>query len=251
MTERLIGYWTYEAKDYIDYSPSGNDGTGASGNARPGFVAGHVGAWALDLDGNDYVTIDGVAADLMPNNDITMSAWVKTAADGELLVCNTGSGDNVILLDIDGGVAAGYPVVWGTTTVNDDSWHLLTFVRSGSDAYLYVDGVQEAADTGSFSFDPTDLWSIGQEWDGGSPSDFLTGQTDDSRVYNYALTYNEVSDLYLAVEGGWVCQEVDEFDVTGPTPGVPDCVVNILDWSEFAKQWLVCGRTPQTECVTL
>ncbi len=75
------------------------------------------------------------------------------------------------------------------------------------------------------------------------------GDIDDVRVYSYALTYDQVSQLYFDGSGEPACRaDVGVFDVTGPTPGVPDCMVDILDVREFASDWLQCGRYPASEC---
>ncbi|MHC4147339.1 MAG: LamG-like jellyroll fold domain-containing protein [Planctomycetota bacterium] len=68
----------------------------------------------------------------------------------------------------------------------------MTFVRSGSIGYVYVDGFQENSYTAAFTFSPTDRWSIGQEWDIGIPSGFLTGTVDDVRVYDRTLSPAQV-----------------------------------------------------------
>lgn len=72
-----IGYWPFDG-DTLDNSGLGNDAT-LFGD--PEFVDGFVGQ-AIFLDGDDYVTMDGVADDVV-NNDITMSAWVKTTDTGD------------------------------------------------------------------------------------------------------------------------------------------------------------------------
>ena len=58
----------------MDSSGLGNDGI-PGGN--PTFVEGYVG-FGLELDGDDYVVIDAVGDDFT-DNDITLSAWVKTS----------------------------------------------------------------------------------------------------------------------------------------------------------------------------
>jgi len=59
-----------------------------------------------------------------------------------------------------------------------------------------VDGVLEGTHTVNFNFSADNLWSIGQEWDGGPiASNFLIGTVDDVRIYDYALSYGEVAGL--------------------------------------------------------
>jgi len=196
----LIGYWPYDS-DTRDYSQWGNHGT-AFGN--PTFVAGKVGSGALDFDGNDYVRMDGVANDIT-NNNITLSAWVRTTdSAGDWYSCNTATGGNVALFAIDGGKAAMYDGRYeghSTTVVSDGAWHMLTYVRSGSTGYIYVDAVQENTHTANFSFSSNDRWSIAQEWDGDNPSDFLIGSVDEPAIWDRALTDEEIMFLYNGGQG--------------------------------------------------
>jgi hypothetical protein len=168
-------------------------------------VEGYVG-FGLELDGDDYVVIDAVGDDFT-DTDITLSAWVKTSDSGaDWFSCNTSSRGNQVRLTIEGG-KFGFDTdtehALSTTTVSDGEWHLLTFVRSGNTGYTYVDGVMEnsyePANNNTGDFIPTDLWSIGQEWDSGGPSGHLTGIVDDVRIYDRALLEAEI---LVIMEGG-------------------------------------------------
>ncbi len=221
----LIGWWMFDGET-LDYSGLGNDGT-AVGN--PTFATGKIGSNALDLDGDDYVTIDGVADDIT-GSDITLTAWIKTIDnDADWFSCNTETG-NVVRFCIEGGKAAfdtDREHALSTTTVSDDLWHLLTFVRSGSTGYVYVDGVQENSYVAAFNFSPTDRWSIGQEWDIDIPSGFLTGTLDDVRMYDRTLSAALVQDLFNGITPAFVKAE-------DPEPADDELFLDtwvILSWS--------------------
>ena len=191
----LIGWWKFDegsGSSVIDWSGYENDGT-LGGD--PVWVEGAMDG-GLDLRGSDYVSLDAVADDLTSNN-FTLSAWIKTTQEdeGEVFASNTG-GDHVLLFGIDNGnvyVDDG-PETEFPPAVNDDQWHMITFVKDGSRITIYTDAVQVG--TISTSIDVTDeaRWSIGQEWDS-SPSDFYIGMVDDARIYNRALTQAEVAQL--------------------------------------------------------
>ena len=195
----LIGWWTFDegyGSTALDWSGHGNDGTLVD---EPQWVEGHTDG-ALEFNGSNYVTMNDVADDIT-SNDITLSGWVKTNdSHGLWLSSNTATG-NVALWAIDQGRATMYDGAdssyegYSNTVVNDNEWHMLTYVRSGSTGYIYVDGVQENTHPAAYSFSPTDRWSIGQEWDSGTPSDFLAGTVDDVRIYDMALTADEVKQL--------------------------------------------------------
>ncbi len=196
----LVGWWTFD-EGYgtiaLDWSGHENHATLING---PQWVEGYFDG-ALEFDGSNYVTMDPVADDIT-NDDITLSGWVKTTdTHGLWLSCNTGSRGNVALWSIDNGRAAMYDGSdssyegYSYTVVSDGQWHLLTYVRRGPTGYIYVDGSLENTHTAGYSFSATDLWSVAQEWDGGGPSDFLTGIVDDVRIYDTAMTQDEVAEL--------------------------------------------------------
>jgi len=191
----LIGWWKFDNVSegvVLDWSGYGNDGTTGG---DPQLVEGAM-AFGLDLDGSDYVSVDGVADDLTSKN-FTLSAWIKTtqAGEGNVFASNTG-GDHVLLFGIDNGnvyVDDGPSTDW-PPAVNDDQWHMITLVQSGTRILLYTDGVQVASITTTIDVTTEARWSIGQEWDS-SPSDFYYGVVDDARIYNKALTPAEVAEI--------------------------------------------------------
>jgi hypothetical protein len=200
---RLIGWWRFDG-DTLDYSGLGNDGT-AVGN--PTFVPGKVGSGAIELNGiSDYVVIDAVADDIK-SKSITLSAWLKTADDRncEWFSCNTSGRDDVIKFCIQSTKAAfRIESVYApsTTAVNDGQWHFLTLVFDGNTGHVYVDGVEENSHGAEVTFSDNDLWSIGQEWDSGGPGAHLAGIVDDARMYDRALTAEEVRKVMMGIPPG-------------------------------------------------
>jgi len=192
----LIGWWKFDEASgdiAIDFSGHGNDGTLNGDPQRiPGIFNG-----ALALDGSDYVVIDSIVDDITTTN-ISLSAWIKTTQgnEGNVFAANeSGSGHPFMF-----GVTGGNPFVndGGDTefppAVNDDEWHMITYVRDGNRGTVYVDGVTQGMYTPGFSLSTVERWSIGQEWDSG-PSDFYIGAVDDARFYNKSLTQAEVAEL--------------------------------------------------------
>jgi len=193
----LIGWWTFDEGSggtALDWSGYGNEGK-FGGN--PQWVDGIMGG-ALDLNG-DYVTVDGIVDDITSTN-ITLSAWVKTTQTGEgnVFACNDSGSDHPLMFGVNGGNAYVYDggeTEFPITVVSDDQWHMLTYVRLGSRGYIYVDGVQVGTYLAFFSLDSVTRWSIGQEWDDSTPSNFYFGLVDDARIYNAALTRDQVVEL--------------------------------------------------------
>ncbi len=193
----LIGWWKFDegsGNKAIDFSGHGNDGT-FGGTTK--WVEGKMDG-GLDLQ-SGYVAIDGVVNDLAGTN-ITLSIWIKTTQGGEgnVFAANDSSSGHPLMFGIDGGgtyVNDGSDTNFSTPLINDDQWHMITYVRNGSTGYIYVDGVQVGTYAATFTLDSVTRWSIGQEWDGTTPSDFYTGAVDDARVYKKALTVDEIKQL--------------------------------------------------------
>ena len=210
----LIGWWTFDG-DTKDSSGLGNDGT-AFGD--PTFIDGVVGSGALDFDGDDYVTMDGITDDFI-NDDVTMSAWIKTTTTGEGDFFSNNAVSEQFLLCILSGDILFYEGGWkpaAGVTVNDDAWHHVAATRENMEVKIYVDGVYySAADfTSVTTFAEGDRWSIAQEWDGSTPSDFYTGSVDDVLVYNRALSSTEILDILHGRAPGTTVELAGN-----PTPG--------------------------------
>ncbi len=194
----MIGWWKLDAVNgntVLDWSGYGNDGT-LGGD--PQLVEG-VMDFGLDLDGSDYVGIDGIADDLTANI-FTVSAWIRTTTTGDddaVVASNDGASEHDFLL----GVANGNLLVEADNVneyppvINDDQWHMITYVRDGGIAYAYTDGVLVGTEIPTMDPAGQTRWSIGQEWDDSTASDFYTGMVDDVRIFNKALTQPEVAEL--------------------------------------------------------
>ncbi|MCH7557974.1 MAG: discoidin domain-containing protein [Planctomycetes bacterium] len=204
----LIGHWKLDEGTgtiAFDSSGLGNDGT-LGGD--PQWVAGIKGG-ALDLDGiDDYVAIDGIADDITTNT-FTVSAWIKTTqtGDGNVIGSNSGGSHDFVF-----GVDQGFLLVESNSlnlyppAINDDQWHMITYVRDGSTAYAYVDGALRGTEIATGNPAAETRWSIGQEWDSSDssdPSDEFDGTVDDVRFYNYALSPAEVA---------WLTGRTEPFD---------------------------------------
>lgn len=72
---------------------------------------------------------------------------------------------------------------------------------------------------------------------------YFTGQLDEVRVYNYALTPEEVAAQYVQDTGNVpLCLNKPAYDYTN------DCKVMLDDFALFAGQWLDCGLYPESAC---
>ncbi len=144
---------------------------------------------------------------------ITMMTWVKSSGDGILFTqrrSNACQGN--YSLQIKSGKAFGWIYLnagvfpqdvyslTGATSVNDNVWHHLAFVRSGSTLSLYVDGSLNAggtATTGPLAGGGSGYNAGVDRWpDFGACTSFFTGYEDDLRLYNRALSASEIQSIY-------------------------------------------------------
>jgi hypothetical protein len=199
----LVGYWKLDG-DTLDSSGLENHGTT---EGDPVFEAGMF-EQAMYFDGNgDYLVLDSVADDFT-DDDLTLSAWIKTADTGTWqwwFSCNTAGGGNVIILGLISGnivVHQGAVQVTSTTVVNDLEWRHVAYTRTGNTGNLYINGEFEGTHTTSFTLSADNRWSIAQEWDSGNPGDFLNGTVDDVRIYDRGLTEDELPQIMTTLSPG-------------------------------------------------
>ena len=76
--------------------------------------------------------------------------------------------------------------------VSNNVWHNAAMVSDGSNYYLYIDGVRQKASRPS-SNPVANFFRIG-----GSvmSAEYFDGQIDDVKIFNYALTADQVKTLY-------------------------------------------------------
>jgi serine/threonine protein kinase/tetratricopeptide (TPR) repeat protein len=202
---RLIVLYNFdeaEGKTVPDSSGNKIDGT-FIGDAR--VVDDPERGKVLELDGDgDWVNCGN---DLLfgMTNEITISSWIKVAGPlGWSTVIAKGTswkmqgGTNALKfvcgVNIPGdiGVESG---VLGKMAVNDGCWHHIAGVYDGRTATLYIDGRRDvsAGTSGRIATNSFNVW-IGSNSQRSERA--LTGRIDDVRIYSYALTPEQVRNLY-------------------------------------------------------
>ncbi|MHB1319832.1 MAG: LamG domain-containing protein, partial [Anaerolineae bacterium] len=194
----------------------------AGAEANLATVPGKAGAYALQLDGvDDYLDADAVSHILGQAAALSFGGWVYPeplgSEESRIATFSTVSGDgrNGILYDAaqqrfgyyddESGAqisqATSAPITWT---------HAMVTIGADNRAALYIDGVVQAEFTTSVRPTSDGRFSIGQAWDGNTPSGLLRGALDDVCVYPRALTPTEVSAL---AAGGW---QATDHVTTGP-----------------------------------
>jgi len=212
----LIGHWNMDKEDVNGtniYDKSGN-GYNATTADAPVFATGKIGqSININNDVAERITLPSNSALDINTGDYTFSAWVKVATNGaHQTIFTEGSpssidGTGIIIYHTPTGAfeirindgSASYSTFTGGSNVKiiDNDWHLFTFVFSYTgNQNIYIDGVPgtEAANTQtSGNIGNATGQAIGALTAGLFP---LNGSIDDVRIYNYALSAEEVSELY-------------------------------------------------------
>jgi hypothetical protein len=199
-----IGTGAYLANSLLDNSGNGNHGTIYGATPVDGI------SWkALIGDGvNDYVSISNESAfDFV--SDFSVSLWIKTSFTYSSVIAS-------IFGKIAAGFTSGFDLILSTTSklrfairgsssidtttasttvVNDNIWHHVVCIGTATSAKMFIDGVQSCSVSGTWT--PTtnnsDVLFFRRYL---SESSFFPGTIDEPRIYDRALTADEVRELY-------------------------------------------------------
>ena len=217
----LVGYWPFDNSSISGaaaYDRSGNSNNGTLTGTPTIGVSGKIGQ-AIGLSGSSqYVSVTNKSPfAFTTNSNFTLSTWVN------LNSVSSGSGMGVALLGkyFLGGNFSGYTLrtttgsngvtftsnaattFTGAITLSSNTWYHIVYVRTSSAQYLYANGVQigykgsldTITDASSSNF------NIGFDGQTSGGPTYTNGTIDDVRVYNRALSANEVFVLYNSASG--------------------------------------------------
>ncbi len=252
----LVGHWRLDETSgttAIDYASS-NNGTMQGGlDPATDSVPGRVGT-ALNFGGdvNKYSIAVPYNSDFVMTGDLTLSAWIKhdTSLEGiysshriismqsnsptrfYFIRTITSGSQRTIQFAVTGDTQGDGAT--GTVDVNDGQWHHIAGVLEGSTYRVYVDGVLDDSitDTGppgtvDTTVEPLRIGGVS------TVAENYAGDIDDVRVYNRALSADEIKQIYQATEAKLryntkyrVAEYFngDEWVATGPLKYVPNAV---------------------------
>lgn len=234
----LVGYWGLDdgsGTSATDSSTNGNTGTLTNG---PTWTTGQIGG-AVNFDGTDDHITAGAPTALNMTGAMTVSAWIYPETFG-------GGGGKGRIIDKDGNattgfifavdnvtVASGFAFMVNTTvaprflgaanTITLNTWQHVTATLDGNKiATLYKNGMKVAsASVSEFPTTGSNNFVIGGRTTDNARN--FDGSIDEVRVYNRALSADEVGQLYhlsaptgvdTGLEGYW---SFNGQDVSGTT----------------------------------
>ncbi len=212
LTDGLVAHWKLDG-DAND-SAGSNDGTLVG---DPCWVAGKIGDYALDFDGDgDYVDC-GNGPSLNITEQITVSVWIKkngfepepivskwdsTSGDGNqrswiLGFSGTGNG-KIDFIASNNGHDSGAQTVLTTTVFSTGVWYHVAGTYDGTNLGIWVNGILE--NTASLSppiYSSNDKVGIGSVLGTGIQTvGAFDGIIDDVHIYDRALSAEEVEEPY-------------------------------------------------------
>ena len=222
----LVGYWNMDANDIYGTTIYDKSGYNASSTliAAPVGAAGKI-KQALDFDGAaQYIMSTSTAFDV---NYFTLSAWVKmdNAPDAtsnqyiiqkgddtastlsyslnivnsapDYLVCKRGNGTSQS--SSGSGAATAF-----SNFKSDRYYHLVCVYDTDNKIKIYVDGAfkDSAAHTGTTLVSASEL-KIGYGTFS-SNNRFFNGKIDDARIFNRALSAQEIANLYNSAKSNYI-----------------------------------------------
>jgi hypothetical protein len=241
MTRGLVGYWEFDegtGQTAYDGSNNSNNGqlgsTASSDDNDPSWTGDGKNGGGMDFDGvNDYVDVpDSISLDI--TSAITIEAWIKwggsathrgaiwddwdwvTPKQSVQFRINT---DNTIrfLVSSNGGATEDY--MQTIDTIDNINWYHIAVTYNAGDAKIYINGNESISDTLTETsiYNSNNTKFIGK-YD--SSSEFFNGSIDSVRIYNRALSADEVRYHYNrgGPVGSWNFDEgsgLTAFDGTG------------------------------------
>ncbi|MGB0757304.1 MAG: LamG domain-containing protein [Patescibacteria group bacterium] len=220
LADGLVGWWKLDetadnqctggTNDVCDSTFFDHDGT-VSGD--PATTSTAKFGFARDFDGTDDALNLGTPSDLIITGAMTVSVWVRSEADNnERLISKiAGAADRAFDLSTDAGTGGywaqftiydasnnGYST-YSSAQIDNNEWHLVTGVyKPGEYVALYIDGELDSLNTSNIPTSQRDdgntLW-VGSD-NSATPQNDFDGQMDDVRIYNRALSDDEVNQLY-------------------------------------------------------
>ncbi len=204
------------AGTYFDYSIAQNDGTQGTAGFRPAFTNAFGGAYEFD-GGDDRIEIaDAAALDLQ--SPFTINAWFNRddVTGNDAIVGKFWDGSTRGWYLRTGGIGTNLTTtftfrpngegadinVWSdiNATLDAATWYMSSVVYDSTNYTVYVNTVSVAGPTAAAQVDSNNSDVYIGEGGHTTVNPFLPfdGLIDDVRIYDRALTTNEVSALYLA-----------------------------------------------------
>lgn len=239
-----VAEWKFDEKQgttAYDTSGNGNNGTLIDG---PTWVRGKIGG-ALSFDGSDdYVRTP--TFNNLPTSYMTIEAWIKTNTNSSNVYImqqnrnSTNYFNEWIFRITDGKLnfwdygTSNYGFSTSNTsnsTINNNQWRHIVFVKNGVQGAYYIDGKLDATTTASSDIQyGSNDFVIGKDYRDNNA--FFSGLIDNIRIYNYVRTPSQIAwDFNRGQPVAWwkfdECQGTTAYDSMRIGTTIPDGTITI------------------------
>lgn len=202
----LLGWWLtlprFRGSQLIDLLGQ-NHGVLTNGTTW-GSAAGRSGGFgSMVFDGSDDF-VDMPSFDASALTAFSCSFWLKTTDTdavpfswADFRFARIGATANKLSFSVDGGVTGSTVTA---SNVTDGLWHHIAYSSTASAQSLYFDAVSESTATETLNTANSGIIRLGAFTGGTRP---MVGQMDDVRVYNRAISADEVRRLYNDSRAGY------------------------------------------------
>ncbi len=213
LTEALLAHFPLDetsGSSFVDATGHGYDG---SCTACPRLGVPGRSNNAVRFDGTNAIVVVNTI-NYGPGDQVSVAAWVRhdsagcaSVSDAECYVVAKNQFNNLTPYNLQVTVAGAAELYVGDVgteagsaagTVGDGAWHHLVGTFDGANIALFVDGAMRGTGTGTPQSN-TEPLAIGASATGASYRPFV-GDIDDVRIYERALSADEVAQLYAAYQ---------------------------------------------------
>ncbi len=200
----LLAYYPFNG-NALDESGNGKNGTFVG---SPTLTTDRFGTAnkAYSFDGTSWIN---TSVKSIPSGRLSLCAWIKTLGNSSqdfitVIASRTGycnantlsiDKESRLITNLNAGTGLVHQHIITTPSLVNNIWHFVVLTYDGSVYKTYIDGVLIKQTSDSFSLVVGSDFKIGNDDEAGYSSRNFNGLIDDVRIYDRALTANEVSAL--------------------------------------------------------
>ncbi len=221
----LAAHWSLNKADYDGNYLDTVEGYIAQPTAEPNFIAGvrnEPNGAAMITSSSGWGLSEAFGVDL--TKGFTICLWVNWNGDWQRTI----NVDDLVVESSESG--AEYVVTNGLKA--NQRWQHVCITYEDGWLKVYLNGQLKMTESCEMSDAYEAAIAIGND----SEQQIFNGSIDDIRLYNYALSQTEITQLVTG-EKNCIREYSLEYDFSGPY-GLPDCVVSLYDMAEFSNHWL-------------
>ena len=191
VTNGLVGWWKFDDGSGTTAIDSTGNGYTGTLNGTTGWTSGHIGPYAISYPGISGSGIS-ISPTITTGTTFTYAAWIYIIPGGASYQNLFAYGSSVGFWIIGGKLSFYYGTDHlNNTSITSNAWHHIAVVDNAGAVTFYLDGSADGTAASGPSF-----VANGMGADYGNSGEYFEGYQDDVRIYNRALTTNEITTIY-------------------------------------------------------